>query len=77
MGKAILKDVLLALAVIAAQLAMNAIGGKENNISFIIATGFLVGVIDFIVSFCKIKLESVNYTIKGITRTKTTKKKKR
>ena len=75
MLKAILKDVLLVFIVIVAQLAMNKIGAKESNMYFIVASGILVGAIDFIVSFCKIKLESVNYTIKGITKTKNTKKK--
>ena len=77
MLKAILKDVLLAVIVIVAQLGMNALGAKENNMHLIIASGILVGAIDFIVSFCKNKLESVNYTIKGITRTKNTQRKKR
>ena len=72
MVKAILKDVLLAVVVIAAQIAMNMINAKENNWFIIIMSGLLVGWIDFFVSFLKDKLESVNYTIKGITRTKNT-----
>ena len=66
--KAILKDVALIVITIAAQVGMNALNHKENDWFYIILIGMLIGVVDFVVSFFKDRLESVNYTIPGLTK---------
>ena len=68
MGKAILKDVLLAAIAIAAQVGMNTINHKENDWFMIILVGVILGVVDFVISYMKGKLESINYTIEGLTK---------
>lgn len=77
MVKAILKDVALAVAVMAAQVGMNMLNKEENDWLFIIVVGIILGVADFAISFLKGKLESINYTIDGITRGTTKKKNKK
>lgn len=68
MIKAILKDVLLAAIAIAAQVGMNALNHKENDWFLIVLVGVLLGVADFVISYMKGKLESINYTIEGLTK---------
>ena len=63
MIKAIFRDIILALAVIIAQASLNMVSQKPNDWGFIILSGILVGVVDFLVSFLKEKLESVNYKV--------------
>ena len=68
MVKAILKDALLATIAIAAQVGMNMLNHKENDWFLIVFVGVMLGVADFIISFMKGKLESINYTIEGLTK---------
>ena len=68
MVKAILKDVLLAAIAIAAQYGMNILNHKENDWMVIIFVGVALGVADFVISYMKGKLESINYTIEGLTK---------
>lgn len=74
MIKAILKDAALAAVTIAAQVGMNMVQNKENDWLFIIMVGLVLGAADFFISFLKGKLESINYTIDGITRGTTKKR---
>ena len=69
MIKEIAKDVFLALVVAVVQVGTNMLYGKENDWFLIIFSSIALGTLDFIITFLKGKLESVNYTIKGITRT--------
>ena len=75
MVKAVLKDVVLAIVVIAVQVAMNIVNAKEHDWVTIILVGIALGVIDFSVTYFKGQLERVNYNIKGITREKKNHKK--
>ena len=68
MVKAILKDVLLAAIAIAAQYGMNILNHKENDWMVIIFVGVALGIVDFAISYMKGKLESINYTIEGLTK---------
>ena len=68
MVKAILKDALLATIAIAAQVGMNMLNHKENDWFLIVFVGIMLGVADFIISLMKGKLESINYTIEGLTK---------
>ena len=68
MLKAVLKDVLLALIAIVAQVGMNALNHKENDWLLIIVVSILLGVADFFISYTKGKLEKINYTFEGITK---------
>ena len=68
MFKAILKDVLLATIAIVAQVGMNTLNHKENDWFLIVFVGVMLGVADFVISYMKGKLESINYTIEGLTK---------